>query len=671
MLAIKRLAAALLILALAACAKRESRPPVIVISIDTLRSDHVGAYGGRTATPNIDALARESLLCRSAWSHCPLTLPSHLSIFTGLLPPEHGVRDNVGYRFDAKGHPTLATVLKGNGYRTGAAVSAYVLRAGTGAEAGFDDYDDAIGIVDGAPVGALQRAGEVTERIAEGWIGAHEQEPFFYFLHLYEPHTPYTPTYDADVAQADALVGRFLGYLKARKLYERAVIVLLSDHGEGLGDHGEDEHGVFLYREALQVPLMIKLPGQAPRVLEQPVQLADVLPTVLDAVGIAPPAAIRGRSFLEQQSAPEAIYAESLYPRLHLGWSELRSVVRQQRQLIEAPRGELFDLHADPAERRNLATEDRRSYNELKAVLAGYGAHFTAPEAIDPEEAKKLAALGYVSAGAGEEGPLPDPKDRIADLARLKAIAALRQQGDPRAAIAAMEPLLAQNPRWSDLRDQLGAAYEAVGEAARAVTVYEGGITATPKLAGPFALSAATALLDLRRFPEAEAHARFAATAGAPGAHLLLGELALARGDLAAADEEAVVAGKTRSQSVHALFLKARVAGARHDYAQTVELAMRAREEQTRTGASLPRRFHYVLADGLAHLNRLPEAKREFEAEIVAEPHDVQAYADLALVQMIGGDRAGAGATLDRLIAADPAPEVARFAAQSRAKWGL
>jgi len=671
MRAANRLVAAAVMLALAACAKKESHPPVILISIDTLRSDHVGVYGGRMPTPNIDALARESLLCRNAWSHCPLTLPSHLSIFTGLLPNEHGVRDNVGYRFDPKGHPTLASLLKGNGYRTGAAVSAYVLRAGTGAEVGFDDYDDAIGIVDGAPVGALQRPGEITEGIAERWIGTHAREPFFYFLHLYEPHTPYAPTYEADVARADALVGRFTAYLKENKLYERAVIVLLSDHGEGLGDHGEDEHGVFLYREALQVPLMIKLPGRAPRVLDGPVQLVDVLPTILDAAGIAAPPAVAGRSFLASAYASRPVYAESLYPRLHLGWSELRSLIQAHKQLIDAPRGELYDLGSDPGERRNLAADDRRGYSELKSLLARYGTAVTAPEAIDPEEAKKLAALGYVSAGAGEGGPLPDPKERIADLRRLKEVASLQQRGNPAAAIAAMESLLAQNPKWSDLRDQLGVAYQKIGNSSRAVAIYEQGITATPKLAGLFALSAASALLEAHRFPEAEAHARLAAAASAPGSHLLLGELALVRGDPAEAEREAALAAQNHSESVHALFLRARIAAFQHDYPRTLELATSARQEQKQTGASLPRHFHYVVADALAHLNRLPEARNEFEAEIATDPRYVQAYADLALVQMIGGDRAAASATLDRLIAADPSPEVARFAAESRAKWGL
>src|SRR3954470_13061378 len=227
----------LCLLLLLGCGRRDEHPPVFLISIDTLRADRVG----RT-TPRLKALARESIDCRNAWSHVPLTLPSHVSIFTGLLPPEHGVRDNAGYRFDAA-HPTLAAILKANGYHTEAAVSAYVLRASTGVASGFIDYDDNIGIVSGAPTGSLQRRGEVTEKIAEELIAKNASAPQFCFLHLYEPHAPYEPTYDADVKRADAIAGTFIDFLKKRGLYDRALIVLLSDHGEGLMDHGEQEHG--------------------------------------------------------------------------------------------------------------------------------------------------------------------------------------------------------------------------------------------------------------------------------------------------------------------------------------------------------------------------------------------------------------------------------------------
>ena len=203
----------------------------------------------------------------------PLTLPSHASLFTGLLPYQHGVRDNLGYRL-GKDHPTLATRLKASGYATGAAISAIVLDRGTGIGEGFDFYDDAIEARESAQaIGQLQRSGDDTRRRLESWIGSRPSDGrLFAFFHLYEPHSPYDPPeplkgryrsnpYDGEVAAADAITGRFLDFLRERKIYDRALIVFLSDHGEGLGDHGEDEHGIFLYREAIRIPLFVKLPG--------------------------------------------------------------------------------------------------------------------------------------------------------------------------------------------------------------------------------------------------------------------------------------------------------------------------------------------------------------------------------------------------------------------------
>ncbi|MFL6244548.1 MAG: sulfatase, partial [Thermoanaerobaculia bacterium] len=272
-----------------ACHRAPARPPVILISIDTLRSDHLPAYGYRAiATPAIDRLAADGIVYEHAFSHVPLTLPSHTSIFTGLLPAHHGVRDNAGFRLDAK-TPTIASMLRAHGYATGGVVSAYVLRATTNASLGFDTYDDAIPFIEGAPTGNLARPGRDSIAIARQWIAAKSAQPFFAFVHLFEPHAPYEPTYDAEITTSDALVGELLDSLRASGIYDDALIILLSDHGEGLNEHGEKEHGVLLYREALQVPLIVKLPGnerRGTRVAEA-VQLVDVLPTIAAVTGAA------------------------------------------------------------------------------------------------------------------------------------------------------------------------------------------------------------------------------------------------------------------------------------------------------------------------------------------------------------------------------------------------
>ena len=679
----KVLSALLFALLLAGCGRRAERPSIILISIDTLRADHLHAYGYRgVATPNIDALARDGVIYQNAWSHCPLTLPSHLSMLTGLLPPEHGVRDNAGYRFDSKAHRTLASLLHDNGYATGAAVSAYVLRATTGANAGFDDYDDAIGVVDGAPLGALQRSGRTTEVIAERWIDAHQGKPFFYFLHIYEPHTPYQPTYDADVAASDAIAGSLLAHLKQRGIYDDALIILTSDHGEGLMDHGEAEHGVFLYREDLRVPLIVKLPHETRRgrVAAQ-AQLIDIAPTVLDAAGVAALPAMHGRSLLggsgvggggsetaaanfdSQPPTPDSrtSYAESFYPRIHLGWSELHSVIRGTLHVIDAPKPEVYDLRADTGERNNVADRERRAFAELRDVARAKSGSFAAPERVDAEEAKKLAALGYVSAGSDAgNGPLPDPKDVIGQLATLKSAHSIDD----------MQRLLAANPRWSDVREQLGGELGRAGDHAAAARVFEEGIRTTPRLAGTFALSAGFELLTMRDVAGAAAHAQLALSAGEPGAHLLLGEIALTQRDVAAASREEAAAEVVASQKAHALFLAARIAAMQHDYPRTLRILDEVQRTRVVTGESLPEHFHYVAGDALARTNRPAEAENEMVREIAGNPHDLRAYVDLSLLQFIGGQRDDAKITLAKLAAMHPDAALSAEVARELATFG-
>ncbi|MES1210946.1 MAG: sulfatase, partial [Acidobacteriota bacterium] len=245
--------------------------PILLISIDTLRSDRLPVYGyAKGSTPALDAFAKDAIVFERAYSHYPLTLPSHVSILTGQLPPEHKVRDNAGYPFEAAKHPYLPRLLKEIGYDTGAAVSAFVLRGQTGLSEGFDAYDGSLAPKPGETLDLVQRSGHDTLQAALPWLRGRAGKPFFHFLHLYEPHAPYTAPepfasrfpdpYDAEVAAADQVLGDLFAELKKLEIYDRAVIVVLSDHGEGLGEHGEAQHGIFLYRETLQVPLLVKLP---------------------------------------------------------------------------------------------------------------------------------------------------------------------------------------------------------------------------------------------------------------------------------------------------------------------------------------------------------------------------------------------------------------------------
>lgn len=290
--------------------------PIVLISVDTLRSDHLPAYGyGGVETPSIDRLCRDGILFERAYTHIPLTLPSHVSLLTGLLPPTHGVRDNLGYTVDSTTALLLQQTLKESGYATGAGVSAYVLRRATGISAGFDFFEDDIEISSdpsGPGVQAIQRPGAETLNVVRPWLRSVSDQPFFLFFHIFEPHSPYDPpaeyaarypsAYDGEVAAADQVVGDLLDELRDLRVYEESLIVFLSDHGEGLGDHGEAEHGLFLYRSTLQVPLILKLPRgeRAGETIEYPVQLIDVNPTLVSALGLQLGEHVRGTPLLAQ-----------------------------------------------------------------------------------------------------------------------------------------------------------------------------------------------------------------------------------------------------------------------------------------------------------------------------------------------------------------------------------
>ena len=628
---------------------------MILISIDTLRADHLAAYGYKNGeTPSMDAFRRDSILFANAYSHVPLTLPSHVSLLTGELPPENGVRNNIGFLFDASKHATIPTLLKQKGYATGAAVSAYVLRGEPGLAKAFDFYDDRVEVNPNEAIGRLQRPGGETESIAEKWIANHAQQPFFFFLHLFEPHTPYEPTYDADIAKADSIVGRFIAFLKQKNIYDDALIILLSDHGEGLGQHGEDEHGIFLYREDLHVPLMVKLPKaqRANTAINDPVQLIDVLPTIVPGVST------KGRSLLNRGPV-RRIYAESLYPRIHLGWSDLRSVIDDQFHFIDAPRPELYTI-GDAGETQNVIDANRRVYASMRDALQPFSREMPSVGAINPEDAKKLAALGYLGSTAVQtNGPLPDPKDRIGQLRTLNEAAALKVHGDIAGAIAKYRKLVSENPRLSDGWSQLGRLLQQSGRTDEAIATYKRAIEIAPSLAGAFALALGDLYLSANQPDEAARHAQLGMSTNAGEAHIILGRAALAKNDRDGAAREAQAAMNVNGYGVQAQVLMAQVLVRQHRLDDALRLVP--------AGAPVPL-LHFVRGDILARQNQFDRAIAEFNEEIRLYPHDREAYASLAVVYLVTGRRAEANQTMERLVRADPSPSTYEFAAQTFAQ---
>jgi arylsulfatase A-like enzyme/Flp pilus assembly protein TadD len=675
----KRAAFLLLVLLPAACSHKREQPsfanaPVILISIDTLRSDHLPAYGYRgVATPNLDAFRADATLFQRAYSHCPMTLPSHLSILTGLLPTEHGVRNNIGYRFERGRFPTLASLLRAHGYRTGAAVSSYVLRSDTGVDDGFDSYEDGIPIAAAGAASEHQRSGFVTLGHADRWISEHAGSPLFFFFHIYEPHAPYaapepyrnqtSDAYDAEIATSDAIAGKLLARLKALGIYDRAIIVLLSDHGEGLNDHGEDQHGILLNREALQVPLLVKLPHSQGRgsTVARPVALIDVFPTILDLTGIQPSI----RSLFAAAAPSRPIYSETLYPRIHLGWSELRSLIDERYHYIAGVRAELFDVVTDPTERKDLSSEERRVSSERRTALQAYPSAMAPIQRVDPEEAAKLAALGYVGTPKNRTGALPDPRDEISTINEVKAAFRLADQGHADEAVVAFRKLLHANPRLSDVQSRLGEVLIESGRYDEAIDTYKAAIASSERFSPDLSLALGFALLKAGRIDDALAHARLALAMNPREANELMARALVEarRFDEAEADaRRAIELGDRQPASILLLAEVQRGRGQLREALTTIDEAGRRAGD-----LEVPHLYgiDYLRGDVLARLDRPEEAATAFRREIASSPGYLQAYTSLALIDLIGGRRPEAESVLEAMVRRNPHRGAYRLAAKT------
>jgi arylsulfatase A-like enzyme/Flp pilus assembly protein TadD len=660
----------LLLLLFLGCRGHETAPPpIILISIDTLRSDHLPAYGYRgIATPHLDAFRRDAVLFERAYSHTPLTLPSHATILTGTLPAVHGVYDNVGFRM--KSVPRLPSQLKSRGYATAAAVSAYVLRGATGISEGFDAYDDAIDrSARDQSLGAVQRAGAKTIDIAQHWIAAQNGErPFFYFLHLYEPHAPYeapepfrsrySNAYDAEVAYSDELLGELFSFLRERGLYDRALIIVLSDHGEGLGDHDEEEHGIFLYREAIQVPLLVKLPSQARanETVKTPVGLQDVAPLILRALD-DPQHAVDVK--------PRPIYSETWYPRFHFGWSDLHSLIDGDEHFIDAPRAELYDLHNDPAERKNILADQRRRAAALRAAIAPMKHEPEAPSAVDPEEAQKLAALGYIGSGTmARSGPLPDPKDRTATFRDLRKAFRLQREGKDAEALAMFDRILAQDPEMIDAWDVRSKLLFRMGRTAESIASAKEALRRSPS-STHLAIDLANALLIAGETDDAQRHAELALKSDPSRAHEILARIALLRGDLTRAESEARAAVSATGETNAALYTLARVEQKQGRPAEVLRLTDDLLARLARSGGRPLRGLQALRADALARNGDVTGAERAFREELRLFPGDAEAYRGLIVLLASQGRTEEATHAIRAFAAASPNPQTYEAIAQT------
>ncbi len=476
------------------------RPNIILVTLDTVRAERMGFLGSkRRLTPQLDTLARQGVVFERAYAQAPLTTVSHATILTGTYPQFHRVND-FGVLLSAN-LPYLPELLRAQGYRTAAFVGSLILDPRNGLAPGFDrgfeTFDAGYRIRRGREnrYQTMERRAEEVWARALAWLEAHARAPFFLWLHFWDPHDPYDPPapykqrfsaapYDGEIAYLDATLGKFFAELRARELFDGALLVIVSDHGEALGQHGEKTHGVFLYDATIHVPLLVKLPNgaRAGQRVKTRVSLVDLGPTLLEAAGLPVPSLMQGQSLLRLMEgasrADRPSYAETDYPRRAFGWSSLASLRAENYLFIRAPRPELYSLAEDGDAKRNLAATQKFVANRLAARLEGFrrrsagsAAEVPAPS-LDPKIVEKLTALGYVAASrslTASETDGIDPKDKIAVVNTLHDAILAVEEGQTETAIPLLQRVLSSDPQIYIAQFQLGVAYARKRAYARAI----------------------------------------------------------------------------------------------------------------------------------------------------------------------------------------------------------
>jgi arylsulfatase A-like enzyme/Tfp pilus assembly protein PilF len=618
-----------------------------------VRADHIGAYGAKTAaTPAIDRLAREGIRFADATTQAPLTGPAHAAILTGRYPARFGVRDNASTPIPSS-VTSIAGLFKSNGYRTGGFVGAFILGPEYGFAQGFDAFDASFARFNtGMKLQAQRRGGEVTEA-ALAWIRQQSNPQWFAWVHLYDAHAPYDPPppfrtrfqsspYDGEIAYVDSCVAKLVAALEQGGALDRTLVVVIADHGEGLGDHGEAEHGLFLYESVLHVPWIMRLPAAASRgtVVQTQVRTIDVLPTIAAVAGVTA-TSVDGENVMPLVGGaaprdPPPSYAETYYPKWHFGWSELKSIRVGDWKYIDAPKPELYDMRNDAAERRSVIDARGALAGGLSSELAkvqntfGAAASADAPQP-DAETLARLRSLGYVGIAApSSTGRGADPKDMVAKLEAFRtgisrAIDALGR-GQPDAAIVDLKKLIAINERSYELHLFLGDAYAAKRQWENALGEYTAAAVLNPHGSGPL-VSQARVYLAQGDFAKAtekiDAAARIEPASG---------EIALVRGSILedqgrvpqalAQYEAAVQANGSDTQaraSLASLAMQARVYDkARPQFEKLLQMGYR------------PSRMHFGLAQIAEAEGDTKKAISEYRLALRAEPTLAEARNALA-----------------------------------------
>jgi arylsulfatase A-like enzyme/Tfp pilus assembly protein PilF len=644
---------------------------VLLITIDTLRADRLGAYGyDRAETPRMDKLAAEGIRFEEVVAPAPLTLPSHASLMTSMNPPSHGIRDNAAFEISA-GAQMLAELFKESGYETGAFVGAYVLHSRWGLSRGFDTYDDRFDY--GEPGALLQRAERRGDKVVEtavDWLKCERDAPFFAWVHFFDPHDPYTAPdpyggrfaerpYDGEVAYVDLLVGELIDALSRYGESEETIVVVTSDHGEALNDHGEPTHGLFLYDSTVLVPLIIRLPNQKAAGLDvsEQVRLIDVAPTILELVGIATPASFEGKSLLPHLSgegSARPAYSETFVPRFHFGWQELHAVRSDGYKYILAPRPELYLVNADPGEIENLLESRPTQAEALRAELEeirGQGGALR-PGELSGEARRQLQSLGYIAAPPADlpEGTLADPKDKIDLYRRFNDGLHLLNVGKAADAEEVLEEVVVEDPRLVVAHLSLGNARLTRGDHAGAVEAFKAALELNPEY--ELALSG-LGMSQLGVGDRLGARETFETLLlkepGHVNARLQLGQMDLEDQNLKTALRH-FEAGLATHDSVPALHFGLGVAALQLG---DVTRAADALERAAKMAPAYPQ-VHYYLALVAEARGNVAKAIEEYRAEVKNHTDNYESSFNLSLQLADAGDLNGAIDSLRKTIAAKP-----------------
>lgn len=662
--------------------RNTDRPPpnIILISVDTLRADHLSCYvPGAQPTRNIDKLASGGTIFGQATSVVPLTLPSHVSTLTSTYPFVNGVQDN-GDQL-TPGAVTLAGTLRLHGYHTAAFLGGFVLDHRFGLDQGFDTYNSPAAPMNGGDTdpGDIKRKGEAVAQAGEAWLSANGSRPFFLFLHIYDLHTPYNLSsteqakygagYSGELNYVDQVIGNFWEFLTSHELVKNTLVVFTSDHGEGLGEHGESTHGFFIYQSTLHVPLVFHWPaGTAllPERIDAPASLLDLSPTILEAVNVPIPQAMQGKSLLTAAIAPRDVFSESIYSQKHFDASALSSLRSGHFKYIEAPMPEFYDLNQDPGEtdnlyghRESLAGAYQERLNQLRRMYKSHTSETV--NALRPEAIEQLHALGYLTGNATAPAAAQtrvDPKDRIADFEAYGRAISLASAGQMDQANTALSSILAKDSGLLDVRLTLGLNEQRMGLNSQALEAFHTVLAADPANAIAH-LDAALSHYNLHQFHDADRELR-ACLAISPGytkaevwlAKTLAQEHEYAR---STAEFNQVLQQLPDSYEAHdGLGTLAAMQGDWNESAKQLETALAINPAAAET--------HNTLGSVYAHQGETTQARSQFEEAIRLKPEYASAHYNLGLLLVELNDKQSARSEFQKALSADPTSATARQA---------